>query len=127
MTFQQAVRSGFDKYAKFEGRDGRSAFWYWVLFNVLVGIVAGLVDAILGTGSSNGTGVIQGLASLALLVPSLAVGCRRLHDIGKSGWWQLAALVPVLGWIYLIYLYIQPTDPNANEFGNPPVTAPSLA
>lgn len=125
MTFQQAIESGFNKYTKFEGRDGRPAFWYWALFAFLVGVAASIVDAILGTGTTTG-GLIQGLTSLALVVPGLAVGCRRLHDIGKSGWWQLVAFVPVLGWIYLIYLFAQPGDPNANEFGPPPAQIPAV-
>ncbi|MCK9487417.1 MAG: DUF805 domain-containing protein [Dehalococcoidia bacterium] len=128
MSFQQAVRSGLEKYARFEGRDGRSAFWFWVLFTVLVSIVAGVVDTILGTGDpSTGTGLVGGLASLALLVPSLAVGARRLHDIGKSGWMQLLAVVPILGWIYLIYLFAQEGHAGENQYGQPPVTAPSMA
>ncbi|MQA00449.1 MAG: DUF805 domain-containing protein [Dehalococcoidia bacterium] len=120
MTFQEAVRSGFDNYANFAGRAGRPAFWYWVLFAFLVGLVASLVDEMFG-----GSNVIDGLVSLALLLPGLAVSVRRLHDIGKSGWNILWGLIPVLGWIYLIYLYIQPSEPGANAYGSTPVGAPA--
>ena len=81
MTFPDAVKICFNKYVDFNGRARRSEFWYWVLFTVLVGIVAGIIDSILGTRNSSGTGLIGSLADLALLLPSLAVGARRLHDL----------------------------------------------
>ena len=120
MSFSDAVRSGFNNYANFAGRALRSEFWYWVLFGIGVSIVANIVDGILGTGSTMGaTGIVGSLAGLALLVPNIAVGIRRLHDIDKSGWWILVGLIPVLGWIYLIYLYVQPGTSGANRFGPP--------
>lgn len=118
MNFTDAVRSGFENYVNFGGRALRSEFWYWVLFALLVGLVASIVDGVLGLGS-----VIGSLTSLALLLPGLAVSVRRLHDLGKSGWWILVGLIPLLGWIYLIYLYVQPGETDANSFGPAPQTA----
>jgi uncharacterized membrane protein YhaH (DUF805 family) len=75
VTFAEAVRSGFDHYAKFDGRASRPAFWWWFLFGLLVGIGASIIDAIIGS-----FGVVSGLAALALLLPNLSVAIRRLHD-----------------------------------------------
>ncbi len=97
MSFQDAVRRVvLEKYADFNGRARRSEFWYFVLFQVLVGIVASILDQILGTER-----IVSGLVSLALLLPGLAVGARRLHDTGRSGWWQLLSLT-IVGIIVLI-------------------------
>lgn len=119
MSFQQAIQSGFQNYANFQGRAGLSAFWYWVLFVVVVNIAMSFVGGILG-GS-----ILSLLVSLALIVPNIAVGARRLHDTGKSGWYQLAGLIPVLGWIYVIYLFVQPGDVGSNAFGDGPIAPPA--
>ena len=112
---EAAVRNGFENYVNFEGRAARRQFWMWVIFAVGVGIVASIIDGILGL-----TNVVGALTSLALLLPGLAYGARRLHDIGKSGWYLLAGLIPVLGWIYLIYLYAQPGEMQTNAWGTAP-------
>jgi uncharacterized membrane protein YhaH (DUF805 family) len=119
MSFQDAVRTCLQKYVDFSGRARRSEFWFFVLFNVLVGIVAGIIDGILGTRSGYGYGVVQGLASLALLLPNLAVGARRLHDTGRSAWWLLIALIPVVGAIILIVFYVQDSQGD-NQYGPSP-------
>lgn len=118
MTFTEAVRAGLEKYAVFHGRSSRSEFWYWVLFVVLLSVATSIVDAIIGAT------ILGPLVSLALLLPGLAVSVRRLHDIGKSGWWVLVGFIPVLGLIYLIYLYVQPSD-GPNDHGLAP--APAVA
>ncbi|MGM9428083.1 DUF805 domain-containing protein [Hydrogenophaga sp. MI9] len=100
MNFVDAVKLCFTKYVGFEGRASRSEYWWWVLFIIVVSIVLGAVRA----------GMLGNLFSLATLLPSLAVGARRLHDIGKSGWWQLVALIPLIGWILLIYWAVQPSE-----------------
>lgn len=109
MDFGQAIKTCLHKYATFDGRAGRPEFWWFVLFNFLVSAAASIVWHRLGN-----------LASLALLLPSLAVGARRLHDIGKSGWFQLLVLIPVVGILILIYWAVQKGDPNPNEYGLPP-------
>ncbi len=109
MTFTEAARSGLMKYAVFTGRASRSEFWYFVLAAAIVGAIANVVDSALGVM------LVAPLLSLGLLLPELGLGVRRLHDIGKSWKWILLGLIPVLGWIYLIYLYIQPSG-GPNEF-----------
>lgn len=127
MGFTEAVRTCLSKYADFSGRARRSEYWYFVLFNILVSIVASVLDAVLGTdfdGMSNG--LIGVLASLALLLPSLAVGVRRLHDTSRSGWWILIGLVPLIGWIVLIVFFVQDSHAD-NEHGPNPKAATAPA
>jgi uncharacterized membrane protein YhaH (DUF805 family) len=115
MNFTDAVQAVFKKYIDFNTRSLRSEYWYWILFGILASIVLSIVDkALFGTGGSS-TGPLNGLFSLATFIPSLAVGCRRLHDINKSGWWQLIALT-VVGLIPLIYWACQPGTATKNHF-----------
>ncbi len=120
MDFMTAVRTCLSKYVDFSGRARRSEYWYFALFGFLVGIVTGVLDAILGTdydGSSGG--LINTLGSLALFLPSLAVAVRRLHDTDRSGWWILLGLIPIIGWIVLIVWFC--TDSKAdNQYGPNP-------
>jgi uncharacterized membrane protein YhaH (DUF805 family) len=115
MSFTQAISSGLSKYAVFEGRAMRSEYWFWVLFVILVSIGTNIIDAMLNT-----SGIVGLLVSLALFIPNIAVGARRLHDIGKSGWNQLWGLIPLFGWIYVIYLYVQPSVLGTNQYGPQP-------
>ena len=119
MNIGQAIGSGFKNYIVFEGRACRSEFWFWVLFTFLVSIVSSVLDLILFPG--NEISLINTLTGLALLLPSLAVGARRLHDIDKTGWWLLLWLVPIIGWIILIVWAIKRGDGTANRFGNDPI------
>ena len=97
MNFGQAISVCLSKYATFTGRASRPEFWWFFLFQILISIAASMLGD-----------VIAGLVSLGLLLPALAVGTRRLHDIGKSGWWQLIMLT-VIGLLVLIYWWVQPT------------------
>ena len=121
MGFSDAVRSVINQYVGFTGRAGRSEFWYWVLFTFVVGIVIQALSGMMPSLTYLGY-----LFSLATIVPNLSVGARRLHDIGKSGWLQLAWLIPILGWIYMIYLLIQPSQ-GPNAYGDAPASAPVAA
>ena len=112
---QKSVRTCFTKYADFNGRAARPEFWWFVLAQFVVALILNMVLPLLG-----------GLFSLAVLVPSLAAGSRRLHDIGKSGWLQLLALIPLVGWVILIYWTAQPGNPAANQYGSPPETPPMV-
>jgi uncharacterized membrane protein YhaH (DUF805 family) len=94
------------KYAEFKGRAGRAEFWYFVLFNAIASIVCSIISSIIGDHKN----VLGNLYSLAVFVPSLAVGMRRLHDIGKSGWYTLLGLIPIIGWIWLIILFAQKSN-----------------
>src|SRR5215813_3749551 len=92
MTFSDAISSGFRNYVGFSGRASRSEFWYWILFTVLVSIVATIIDLVV---LSSNTSVLSTIWSLATFLPSLAIGVRRLHDTDRSGWWWLIAFIPL--------------------------------
>ncbi len=109
-----AVRSVLSQYANFTGRARRSEFWWFYLANFLASIVASIIDQIIGVP------LFQVVVALGLLIPGLAVGARRLHDIGKSGWWQLIALVPLVGIILLIVWWATDSDPAPNQHGPSP-------
>lgn len=107
------------KYAVFDGRARRREYWMFVLFNIIVSIVLGVLDGILGLKSQQGAGVLGGLYSLAVIIPSIAVGVRRLHDTGRSGWMMLVGLIPCLGGLILLYWMILDSGPD-NEYGPNP-------
>jgi uncharacterized membrane protein YhaH (DUF805 family) len=108
--YMNALRS----YADFSGRNRRKAFWMFYLINLLISIVLGVVDELMGVA------VIGTIYSLALLIPQLSAGARRLHDTGRSGWWQLLWLVPIIGWIVIIVFLAQDSHEGENDFGPNP-------
>jgi uncharacterized membrane protein YhaH (DUF805 family) len=109
------------KYAVFSGRARRKEYWMFVLFNLIVAFVLGIVDNMLGTVSQPyGVGTLGALYSLAVLLPSIGVGVRRLHDTNRSGWWLLIGLIPVIGWIVLLVFFVQDSTPGENRFGPNP-------
>ncbi len=112
------------KYATFDGRAHRTEFWMFVLVSFIVSLVLNIVDAIIGTGGDLGGGVLAGIYGLAVLIPTLAVGSRRLHDIGKSGWWQLLALIPIVGVIILIVWFATKGHESENQHGPNPWDGP---
>ncbi len=115
MTFLQSVRSALTKYATFSGRACRSEFWWFGLFSVLVGMVATVLDMVLGTWSAEREiGAIEFLARTALLLPSIAVAIRRLHDVGWSGWWLLTIVLPV-------FMAFVKGDDGPNDYGSNPL------
>ncbi|MDP2991136.1 MAG: DUF805 domain-containing protein [Kiritimatiellota bacterium] len=106
------------KYAEFSGRARRKEYWMFVLFNLIFSIVLSLLDQLFGTVSKDiGLGVCSGLYALAVLLPGLALSVRRLHDIGKRGWWLLIALIPHFGGIWLIVLLATASQQNTNQWG----------
>ncbi len=112
------------KYAVFTGRARRKEFWMFVLFNIIISLVLGLIDSFIGTGFETGGGVISGLYALAVLLPSIGVAVRRLHDIGKSGWWIFISLIPLIGGIWLLVLYCTDSEPGENQYGANPKDNP---
>lgn len=109
------------QYADFSGRARRKEYWMFVLFNIIVSFMLGIVDALTGMTMLDGSiGTLGFIYTLAILVPSLAVGARRLHDIGRSGWWMLIGLVPVIGFIVLIVWYASEGTRGDNRFGADP-------
>ncbi len=109
------------KYAVFDGRAGRPEYWYFVLFNIIASIAFAILDNVFGTFSKDsGIGVLGGIYSLAVLLPSIGVGIRRLHDIGRSGWWLLIGAIPIVGWIILIIWAATESDSGGNQYGPGP-------
>ena len=116
--FTQAISLGFSNYINFQGRATRAEYWWWTLFIVIADVVLGIVDAILGTG------FLGSLFGLAIIIPGLALGARRLHDIGKSGWWQLLWFAVIVGWIILLVWAIRQGNRGQNHYGLDPRTTP---
>lgn len=146
MSFGQAVKSAFRKYATFSGRARRSEYWWFALFNMLVQLpgqivfmiayMASFVPAIADNTSADGTlsddwyedinwGVLIGgysvimVVSLALFLPSLALVIRRLHDTGRSGWWYLLSFIPGASIVILVFMFFE-GQPHANQYGPDP-------
>ncbi|MBO5572967.1 MAG: DUF805 domain-containing protein [Clostridium sp.] len=114
----------FQNFTKFDGRSRRKEYWYPVLFQLLVNMVIGIFAIVIGFVSQDAgamlSRVLTGLVSLALLIPSIAVSIRRMHDIGKSGWWLLIVLVPCVGGFIYLYFCCQDSQPGANQYGPNP-------
>lgn len=106
MKFVDAIKTCLSKYATFEGRAGRPEFWWFMLFCALVVLVA---ESVVGEGFS-------GLVTLVLLLPAIAVATRRLHDVGRTGWWQLIGVVPLVGTLVLLFWYVQPSQAFQNKY-----------
>ena len=120
MGFGEAISSGFNNMSNFNGRSSRSAFWWWMLFIWVLQVVISLFT---GVGRSSEFGLfywIGVIIGLILWLATLAVGCRRLHGTGKSGWLQLLLLIPCIGAIILIVFWVQPSTPGDNAYGPVP-------
>lgn len=120
MGFSEAIRTCFQNYATFSGRARRAEYWWWTLFATLIGAVAMIIDA-RAFPTYQELGPVSALVSLALLLPGLSVTVRRLHDLGRSGWWILIALVPFVGFLILIYWMTKRGDPVENAHGPNPI------
>lgn len=113
MDFKQAVMTALTKkYVDFSGRATRPEFWWFFLFEIVVFMVTGMIHP-----------VLYSIAALGLLLPGLGVSVRRLHDIGKSGWWLLLGFVPIVG-LVLIWFFAQPGNPAGDRFGQADGEAP---
>lgn len=115
--FGDVIKTVFNRYIRFSGRARRSEYWYWILFILLGSLGLSVIDGfIFGFGENDG-GVLGPLFSLATIVPSLAVGFRRMHDTGRSAWWLLLGLIPLVGAIILIVWFAKRGDEHDNQFG----------
>ena len=103
------------KYAVFNGRARRQAFWMFFLFNFIIGLVLAILEAIVPV--IRFIGIIYGLG---VLIPYLAVGVRRLHDTGRTGWWLLIGLIPIVGEIVLLIFFVLDSQPGDNKYGPNP-------
>jgi uncharacterized membrane protein YhaH (DUF805 family) len=114
MSFGEAIASGFSNYANFSGRAARSEFWYWFLFVLILSIIGNVIDAII---SLPAVGVI---ISLGLLIPNIAVGVRRLHDIDRTGWWYLLVFTGIGAILLIVWACFKGTT-GSNRFGPDPI------
>ncbi|WP_278492970.1 DUF805 domain-containing protein [Acinetobacter gyllenbergii] len=108
-TYQQAIITCFKKFADFKGRARRSEFWYFELFCVLMSLAFSFISEDAAT-----------IVMLITLIPNIAVSVRRLHDIGRSGWWMLIALVPIVGILLLLFWAAQEGNSASNQYGESP-------
>jgi uncharacterized membrane protein YhaH (DUF805 family) len=114
----------FKKYAEFSGRARRKEYWIFALFNLIFFIAAMILDNAAGTTIGKlPYGLFYCIYALIILLPSIAVGVRRLHDTGKSGWFMLLMLIPIVGGIWLFVLFCIDGNPGANEYGPNPKEA----
>ena len=119
MSFGDAITNCLtNNYVGFSGRASRSEYWFWVLFTLIVQLVTGIMDGFI-FGSEFGTGTISNIAAVIYFLPGLAVWVRRLHDVGKSGWWILSSIL-ILPALLLLYWLIIEGDSNPNEYGEVP-------
>lgn len=109
----EAIVTCFQKYTTFEGRARRSEYWWFALLDFIIGLIVGLMQ-------QGGMAILGGLINLALVLPSLAVAVRRLHDIGKSGWNILWQLVPIVNIVLIFVWYIRDSDQGTNAYGVSP-------
>ena len=121
MSFQDAVRTVFSKYVDFSGRARRAEYWWFALFNVIVLAILSAIQAALFHSPMGNVGILTGIYQLGTLLPSLGVGVRRLHDVGRSGWWWLIAFIPIVGLLVLLYWAVSKGTDGPNEYGPDPV------
>ncbi|MBR5170967.1 MAG: DUF805 domain-containing protein [Muribaculaceae bacterium] len=109
------------QYADFSGRARRKEYWMFTLFNLLIVIVLQVLDALIGTFSNDSRiGLLSGIYTLGVMIPGLAVSVRRLHDIGRSGWYYLIGLIPIVGGIILLVWFCKEGDRFSNDWGEDP-------
>lgn len=116
--------STFKKYAVVQGRATRTEYWMWVLLNFVAIFALGVVEGMLGMFPNVSQSVLGNLFGLVVLVPSICVGVRRLHDTGKTGWLMLLVFVPLVGAIILIIFFCQDSQPGENQYGPNPKALP---
>lgn len=130
MGLSEAVKSVFSKYATFQGRASRSEYWYFYLFNILLEIGLLIVGFILGAILGDSAGAFAGMGfayvllciyGLIILIPNISVFVRRMHDIGRSGWWYWIAFVPIVGAIVLLVFLLTGSDRGDNQYGPDPL------
>ncbi len=103
------------KYAVFDGRARRKEYWMFILFHIIIVIVISIIEGAFGS-----PGVLSTLYGLAVLLPGIGVSIRRLHDTGRTGWWMLIGLIPILGAIVLLVFMVQDGEPGENQYGPNP-------
>lgn len=117
MGFVDAIKSGIANYTNFSGRASRSELWFWILGYVIAAFAVGIITAVIG----NAGNILLGLLVLAVIVPTISLEVRRLHDLDKSGWWIFISLVPLVGSILLIVWFCTQGTSGPNRFGSNPL------
>jgi uncharacterized membrane protein YhaH (DUF805 family) len=126
MTAVESIRQTFaTKYATFSGRADRSEYWFSVLFMVVVLGLSVLGDAAIGAVTDTSIPALTLVSGLAMVLPSLTVTVRRLHDIGRTGWWWFFGFVPFIGWLVLFVYSVLPGASSENRYG--PAPSPAMA
>lgn len=109
------------KYAVINGRARRKEYWFFVLFYIIIVTILVFIDGMTGTFNGQyGAGLLSGIFVLAMIVPSITVGIRRLHDTDRTGWWILIAFIPLIGGIWLLVLFVFNSTPGDNQYGPNP-------
>lgn len=115
VPFGEAIKRAFSNYCRFSGRASRSEYWWWFLFTIIVSTALNYIFLLVSSAST--ALLISGIVSLALLLPTIGLYFRRLHDIGKSGWWWLLLFIPIIGSIILIIWFCKDSQPTENQYG----------
>lgn len=126
MSFIESIKSVFSQYVGFSGRARRSEYWWFALFVFIIEFVLAFLGKMNGAGDIQGMNIftiLTGIFCLAIFLPSLAVTIRRLHDTGKSGWWVLLYLIPVIGEVIILIFCLFDSEPGVNKYGPNPKEA----
>lgn len=110
----------FRRFAEFSGRSRRKEYWMFTLLLVIVNVIVGIIETSLGLAGTLGYGPLSLVVMLAILVPSIAVSVRRLHDTGRSGWWLLLVFLPIIGGLVLLIFFVLEGTKGPNEYGPDP-------
>ena len=120
LTFTDAIKICFSKFADFSGRARRQEYWYFTVFNMVIQAGLNALGRLVFGSDSNMASIFSGIFSLVILIPSLAVAWRRLHDVDKSGAYYLFMLIPFIGWIIVLIQLCKDSQPGENRFGVSP-------
>ena len=120
MGFIEAIKICFNKYVDFKGRARRSEYWFFYLFTIISSLVLGFMEGLIGIFPNTDQAVLANIFSLLVIIPSIAVGVRRLHDTNHSGWWYLLIIIPIIGWIIILIWLCKNSDEGDNRFGSNP-------
>lgn len=118
MGLQDAVKSFISRYTDFKGRSARSEFWWVVLAIFIANIIIGLMTALVGDTLG---GILSLLFTLAIIIPYIALGIRRFHDLDKSGWWFLTLLIPLVNLVIILIFFTQKGTAGSNQYGPDPL------
>lgn len=128
MTFIESVKSAYRNYVKFSGRASRSEYWWYALFQGVIAIVIAVIEGgtttvttVDGLSAAYAAGPVGSVWALVNLIPSIAIGVRRLHDKDRSGWWLLIIFIPLVGALVLLYWFVTRGSESANRFGPDPL------